>query len=259
MRKFYRFITIALLSFWLISCASKVETEPAGKKPTGSPAEAIAKAEALFKEREDVSKLREAVQTLAAARDMDNRNYELEWKFSRFNYFLGKQSTDDKESAKAFEEGVAAGKIASRMEPEKPDGYFWYGANLGEQAKRNPVTEGLKSVKDIREAMNKVIEIQPDYQAASAYDALAQIELKSGFLGGGNPKKAVEYLEKALELEKDNTYIYLHLAQAYLAVDREADAKKQLDYLLKMKPKPEYIPEYKETTEEAKELLKTRF
>ena len=69
----------------------------------------------------------------------------------------------------------------------------------------------------------------------------------------------MEYLEKALELEKDNTYIYLHLAEAYLAVNREADAKKQLDYLLKMKPNPDYLPEYKETTERAKELLKTRF
>jgi tetratricopeptide (TPR) repeat protein len=236
-----------------------VETEPTGKKPTASPAEAITKAEALFPQREDVSKLREAVQALASARDMDDRNYELEWKFSRFNYFLGKQTTDEKESEKAFEDGITAGKIASRMEPNKPDGYFWYGANLGEKAKRNQITEGLKSVKEIREAMNKVIEIQPDYQAASAYDALAQIELKSGFFGGGKPEKAVEYLEKALALEKDNTYIYLHLAQAYLAVDREADAKKQLDYLLKMKPKPDYMIEYKETTEEAKELLKTRF
>jgi tetratricopeptide (TPR) repeat protein len=259
MRKFYRFITIASCAFWLVSCASKVETEPVSNKPGVSPAEAIAKAETLFKEREDVSKLREAVQTLAAARDMNNRNYEIEWKFSRFNYFLGKYATDEKESEKAFENGIAAGKIASRMEPGKPDGYFWYGANLGEQAKRSQVTVGYTSIDDIREAMNKVIEIQPDYQNASAYDALAQIELKAGFLGGGKPEKAIEYLEKALEIEKDNTYIYLHLAQAYLAVKRDADAKKQLEYLLKMRPKPDYVPEYRETTEEAKELLKRRF
>lgn len=260
MRKCYHFITIGFLSIWLISCASKVETEPVAKKaPTASPTEALQAAEALFRQREDVAKLREAVKTLAAARNIDERNYEVEWKFAKFNYFLGKQATDEKESRKAFEDGEEAGKIASRIEPDKPDGYFWYGANLGERAKLDPATVGYTSIDDIREAMKKVIEIQPDYQSASAYDALAQVELKSGILGGGKPEKAVEYLEKALEIEKDNTYIYLHLAEAYLRLKRDAEAKKQLDHLLQMKPNPDYLPEYRETTERAKELLKTRF
>lgn len=258
--RFYRFITIALLSFCLVSCASKVETEPITKQNNSvPPSETIAQAENLFKQRADLAKLREAVKLLGAARSIDNRNYEIEWQFARFNYFLGKQTSDEKESEKAFEDGIQAGKIASRIEPNKPDGHFWYGANLGEQAKQSPVTIGIKSIADIREAMNKVIEIQPDYQSASAYDALAQIEMKAGLLGGGKKEKAVEYLEKALELAKDNTYVYLHLGEAYLAVNRNADAKKQLEYLLKMKPNPEYMFEYKETTEQAKKLLETRF
>lgn len=258
--RFYRFITIVVVSFCLISCASKVETESVKPQNSSvSPAETIAKAENLFRQREDIAKLREAVKMLGASRSMDNRNYEIEWEFARFNYFLGKQATDEKESEKAFEDGVQAGKIAAKIEPNKPDGYFWYGANLGEQARRSPVTVGLKSIDDIRTAMNKVIEIQPDYQNASAYDALAQVELQAGMLGGGKPEKAIEYLEKALTLDKNNTYIYLHLGEAYLAVNRDADAKKQLEYLLKMKPNPDYLPEYKETTDKAKKLLETRF
>jgi tetratricopeptide (TPR) repeat protein len=258
--RFYRFITIAALSFWLISCASKVETEPiTNKNNSVAPAEIIAQAENLFRQREDLSKLREAVKLIGAARSIDNRIYEIEWQFARFNYFLGKQTTDEKESEKAFEDGVQAGRIAAKIEPNKPDGHFWYGANLGEQARRSPVTVGLKSIDEIRTAMNKVIEIQPNYQAASAYVALAQVELKAGLLGGGKPEKAVEYLEKALQLEKENTYIYLYLGEAYLAVGRDAEARKQLEYLLKMKPNPEYMFEYKETTEKAKKLLETRF
>ena len=154
---------------------------------------------------------------------------------------------------------VSAGKIAARLEPDKAEGHFWSGANLGEQAKRSPVTVGIKSIDDIRAEMNKVIEIQPGYQSASAYDALAQVELKAGLLGGGKPEKAVEYLEKALEISKDNAYLYLHLGEAYLAVNRNADARKQLEYVLKMKPNPEYLPEHKECMEKAKKLLETRF
>ena len=257
--RFYRFITIGCLAFWLVSCASKVENEVAvAQKNSIPPAETIKQAETLFRQREDVSKLREAVGLLANARNLDNRIYEIEWQFARFNYFLGKQTDNEKEAEAAFENGVQAGKIASRIEAKRAEGHFWYAANLGEQAKKSPVTVGIKSVDDIREAMNKVIEIQPDYQAASAYVALAQVELTTG-LFGGKAEKAVEYLEKALELEKDNVYIYLHLAEAYLAVNRNADAKKQIEYLLKMKPKPDYNFEYKEASGKARKLLETRF
>jgi tetratricopeptide (TPR) repeat protein len=118
---------------------------------------------------------------------------------------------------------------------------------------------GIKSVDDIRQAMNKVIEIQPDYQGGSGYVALAEIELNTAGLLGGKPEKAVEYLEKALTLNKENTYIYLNLAEAYLAVGRKPEAKKQLEQLLKMPPNPDYLPEYRETTEKAKKLLETKF
>ncbi len=261
MRKhIYSFITIGLLVFLSASCAKKVETEPLVTPADAAKiSETLTKSEALFKERSELAKLREAVKSLASVRNADARNFEVEWKFAKFNYFLGKQSTDEKEKEKAFEDGVQAGKIASRIETHKADGYFWYAANLGEQAKASPVTVGVKSIDDIRQAMNKVIEIQPDYQSASAYDALAQVELSTAGMMGGKPEKAVEYLEKALTISKENTYIFLHLAEAYIAVGKKADAKKQLEYLLKMKPNPDYLHEYNETTEKAKKLLETKF
>ncbi|MGI9056471.1 MAG: tetratricopeptide repeat protein [Pyrinomonadaceae bacterium] len=258
-RKFYSLITIVSAAFLFISCASHAETEePSPQVSAEQIAQGLAKADALFAKREDVLKLRDAVETLEKVRDADNRNFEVEWKYSKYNYFLSKQTASEEEAEKILKEGVTAGIIASRIEPDKPDGHFWYGANLGEQAKRSPVTVGLNSVDDIRETMNKVIAIDPKYQGASAYDALAQIELSTGIIGG-KPEKAVEYLEKALAIGADNTYIHLHLAEAYLAVGNKTEAKKQLDYLLQMKPAPGYEVEYKETTEAAKKILERRF
>lgn len=258
-KKVYSFIIIALFCLLVISCARKsVSEDTAELKDTTSIAENVAKAEELFRRRGDISNLREAVKLLAQVRNLNSRNYEVEWKYAKYNYFLGKMSTDEAETEKALENGAEAGKIASRVAPDRPDGYFWYGANLGEQAQRAPLTKGLTSIDEIRAAMNKVIEIQPDYQGASAYDALAQIELATG-LAGGNPQKAVEYLEQALKIENDNSYLHLHLGEAYLAINRKPEAKKQLEYVLQMKPNPEFMPEYKETAEKARKLLKTRF
>ena len=124
-------------------------------------ASSLMQSEALFNQRADFSKLREAVDVLRKARDYKQRNFEVEWKFAKLNYFLGKQSTDAKEANAAFEEGRDAAKIASGLQPQKPDGYFWYGANLGELARKNPITVGLKSVDEVKDAMQKVVDMQP--------------------------------------------------------------------------------------------------
>ena len=255
----YILITI-VITWWALAACSKNDraSTPVQHVTPEAVQQALAEGEGLFDQREDLDKLRAAIKKIAEVRDQDNRNYRVEWTYSKYNYFLGKFSDISGEAEAALGAGRDAGKIASRIEPQKPDGYFWYAANLGELSKRSPITVGLQSVDDIKAAMNKVIELQPDYQGASAYDALAQVELATR-LKGGDAEKAVQYLQKGVELAPDNTNIRLHLGEAYLAVKRDADARKQLDYLLQMKPNPEYMPEYHDCVAKAKKLIQTNF
>jgi tetratricopeptide (TPR) repeat protein len=255
----YVLITIVITWWALVGCSTE---SPASNSREGIRPEAIqqafGEAEGLFKQREDLDNLRAAIKKIGDVRDADNRNYQVEWTFAKYNYFLGRFSPNEDEAEKSFTLGRDAGRIASRIEPEKPDGHFWYAANLGELSKRSPITIGLRSVDDIKESMSRVLELQPDYQAASAYDALGQIELKTR-LKGGDPQKAVEYLEKGLALAPDNSNIRVHLAEAYLAVKRDTDARRQLEQVLQMKPNPDYMPEYREAVEKAKKLIQTNF
>jgi tetratricopeptide (TPR) repeat protein len=245
--------------FCFISCDTnnldEIENKP---KETVPATDLIKQSDELFLQRTNVEKLKEAVKTISRGRNADNRNFEVEWKFAKYNYFLSKQLSDEKEIDKTLKDGYSAGMIASRLEPNKPDGFFWAAANLGEQARLSPITVGLKATGEIRELMNKVIEIQPNYQGASAFDALGQLELATR-LTGGKVEKAIEYFEKGLEYEKENGYLYLHLAEAYLANKEDAKAKKNLDYVIKMKENPEFAIERKEIVEKAKKLLETRF
>lgn len=257
--KVYVLITIVITLCLLSSCRSSSRTESEAVQPPPPITETLSQANTLFEQREDISKLRQAVELVSRLRKRDDRSFEVETAFAKYECFLGRQTSDETESENAFEQGKAAGRIASRLQPNKPDGYFWYGANLGELARMSPVTVGFKSVDDIREAMNKVIELDPGFQGASAYDVLAQIELRSGRLLGGKPEKAAEYLEKAISIEKNNTYLYLHLAQAYIATKQDEKAKKQLDHILKMSPDPAYIPEHKKAVQEARKMMETRF
>jgi predicted Zn-dependent protease len=254
-----KILLLLFISFLFTSCASKNESEVESKpKETVPTIELVKKSDELFAQRADLSKLHESVNTMARARNADQRNFEVEWKFAKYNFFLSKQLTDEKEVDKILKDGYTAGLIASRLEPNKPEGYFWAGANLGEQARRSPITVGLKATGEIRELMGKVIEIQPDYQGASAFDALGQLELATR-LTGGKAEKAVEYLEKGLQYEKGNGYLYLHLAEAYLALQKNAEAKAQLDIIFKMKVAPEYEIEQQEVLAKARKMLENKF
>lgn len=253
------FLCIFFVMIWLSGCNSSNKGEESAKQNESVPvADLINQADELYKQRENLDRLREGIALLKRARSADSKNYEANWKLAKFDYYLGSHTEDEKESEQAFKEGISSGRVASNIFPNKPDGYFWTGANRGGKAQKSPFTEGLTSIDDIRRDMSKVIEIQPDYQGASAYDVLAQVELGT-LIMGGDAGKAADYLEKAISLEPNNSNSRLHLAEAYLSLNRKDDARKQLEYIVRMKPDPNYLPEYQVTLERARKLLKSRF
>lgn len=256
-RNFYSLITFALAVFLLGGCASKVESQPETTETMSVP-ELLRQADEHFKLREDLDKLRLAVGFLKRARSADEKNFEAAWKLAQYSYFLGKTTKDDKEAEKVFAAGISAGRVATNIAPDKPEGWFWLGAAHGGEAERFPFTKGLSAVDKIREAMLKVIEIDPNYQGATAFDALATVELKTASFGG-KPAKAVEYLEKGLALNPDNFLSRLNLAEAFLALDRDAEAKQQLNYIFKIKPPADLEPEYREIERKARKMLETKF
>ena len=253
----YKLITFVITLYLLSACSGASEPETTAQKPP-VPTELFAESDKLFDQRQDLSKLREAIANLTRARRQNAKNFDVEWRLAKYNYYLGRHSQDAKEKEKAFEDGKDLGKLALKTEPGKPDGHFWYAANLGEQSNRSPIAVGAASIGEIRQAMNRVIELQPNYEMASAYDVLGQLEIGTKLVGG-SVETAAELFEKGIELEKFNGEMRIHLAEAYLTLDRNADAKKQLEFVLQMKPNPAYLPEYSQQVEKAKKLLDTRF
>jgi tetratricopeptide (TPR) repeat protein len=258
MKRNYFYVCITLCFCLFAACNSSDELEIKTSQPAVNVSELLTQAKPLFQQREDVAKLREAIKILARGRSGEQRDFELESTFAKYSYFLAKYSADEKEAEKSLKDGIAAGKIALRLQPEKADGHFWYGTNLGEQARRSPITVGIGSVSEIKSLMNKVIEIQPNFEGGSAFDVLGQIELATR-MTGGSAEKAVEYFEKGLSQDKTNYYLNLHLVEAYLAVKKDDAAKKQLDLVLKMPTTPNFKAEFVDIMKQAKKLQETRF
>ena len=250
---------VAGLALLALSCASREAPPPSSGGETATLAELFAQAEGLYAQRESPERVREAVALIRRARALDFGNYEAAWKLAKYDYYLGEHGTDEKLRAEAFREGIAAGEAAVRIEPNKPEGHFWLGANLGGRARLQGPLYALASIPDIRKEMEAVVRLDEGFQGGSAYLALGQIDLELPEMMGGDRERAVENLEKGLRYGENNALLRLRLAEAYLGVKRQGDARKQLDAIFKLKPSPDYLPEYKQALASARALLEKRF
>ncbi len=235
-----------------ISCR-KTATTAEDRLPALPSAEVIAGSEQLYAGRADLLKVRQGIVALRQAQGEDQGNYELAWRLSKFNYYLGAHTPDSTERDKAFHDGIEAGKLAVRLQDGKPDGHFWLGANYGGSAK-NSMLAGLTEFGDIKREMETVLKLDEGYQTGSAYMALGQLYLEAPGLLGGDTPKAIQYLEKGLRLGPDNALLRANLAAAYAAANRNDDARKVIDGLLAMKPTAGYEPEYNEAVAQVRKL-----
>lgn len=216
-------------------------------------ADRIAEADALYEGREDINKARVAVAALRQARTADYSNYDAAWKLSRAAFYVGDHTENDSERDDMFREGVEAGKAAVALQPGKPEGHFWLGANHGGTAAHSTLAN-LSSFQDIKGEMEAVLKIDESYQGYSAYLGLGRLYLQAPRVLGGDSAKAIEYLEKGLKLNPNNTVMRLHLAEAYEANNRSAEAKKQIETILAATPDPKYTAEHKDAVAKALRL-----
>jgi tetratricopeptide (TPR) repeat protein len=240
------------LLFGATSCrketAASTDNSPA--RPT---ADVITEVDTLYAGRGDLTKVRQGLIALRHSQATEAGNYDLAWRLAKFNYYLGSHTTDATERDKAFRDGIEAGKLAVKLQDNKPDGHFWLGANYGGSAQVSTLS-GLSEIEDIKHEMETVLKLDEGYQAGSAYMVLGQVYQEAPRLLGGDTQKAIEYFQKGLRFGPNNSLLRLHLAEAYADANRKEDARKEIDTLMSMKFDPAYEPEQKEAVESARQL-----
>ena len=247
-------VCLAALSL-LFSATSCRKEAPASadNSPSRPAADVIAEVDTLYAGRANLTKVRQGLIALRHAQATEGGNYDLAWRLAKFDYYLGSHSPDDAERAKAFREGIEAGKLAVKLQNGKTDGHFWLGANYGGNAQISTLS-GLAEIEDIKREMETVIKLDEGYQAGSAYMVLGQVYLESPRLLGGDTQKAIEYFQKGLRFGPNNPLLRWHLAQAYADANRKEDARKEIETLLAIKFDPAFEPEHKEAVENAQKL-----
>lgn len=237
----------------LMGCSTPAEPAVSAPPSGRTAAESIAQADELYAQRADVMKVRQGLIALRQASAEHATNYELAWRVAKYNYYLGSHTTDETEQEKAFHDGTEAGKLAVKLNNDRPEGHFWLGANYGGNAEISTLA-GLAEIEDIKREMQAVLKIDESFQSGSAYMALGQVYLKAPRILGGDVSKAIEYLEKGLKFGPNNAPLRLRLAEAYSEARRTEDARRELKVLFESQPSPGYEPEHSDAVREGREL-----
>ncbi len=220
---------------------------------TGVPAQA-ADPDALYAQREALSNARQAADIWAQRLAKDPRDFEDGWKLARARYWLGGHGPLD-DRKQTLEDGITAARAAIAAEPKRPEGYFWLAANMGALAESFGLRQGLRYRGDIKAALLTVLKLDPAFQQGSADRALGRWYYKVPGLFGGSNKKSEEHLRRSLEFDANSTASRYFLAETLIEMNRNAEARAELQRVLDAPPNPDWAPEDREFKDKARTLI----
>ncbi len=221
------------------------------------PEELIAQGDKLYAEMKDMATAQEARAKYQEAATKAG-SYEAFWKLARVLYYIGDNTESKKEKKIIFSQGVYFAKRAVEMEPEKPDGHYWLGVNYGVFGETKGVLKSLSLVKPIKEAMNKVIELDRGYEDGGPDRVLGRVYFKVPGIAGGSKKKSLEHLLKSKELGPNDALTRCYLADTFLSLKEVDKAREELEYVLSMESDPRWIAGVDDCKEDAKKMLQKK-
>lgn len=218
----------------------------------------VREADDYFLGRRNLENVQKAIQLLGERAAQSPNDYEAWWRLSKFNSYMARHS-DGKTMDSYLGAGVAAGKKAVALAPNRAEGHFWLGANLGLQAEDRGLLRGLIMVDSIRKEMETTSRLDPDYEEAGALRTLARVTYRAPFFKGGDKERSIQMLHEVLKRFPHNSLAMLYLADSYMALGRRQEARQELEKILSLCPDPDYGPEQEGYQAEACERLTKYF
>jgi tetratricopeptide (TPR) repeat protein len=212
-------------------------------------------ADALYADRANLASARQAANLWKTAVASNPRNFDAAWKLARADFWLGGHVAEAERRA-FYEDGMDAARKAIAIEPNRAEGHFWLGANMGTMAESFGLRAGLKYRGPIKDELETVLKIDPKFQQGSADRALGRWYAKVPGLFGGSNKKAEEHYRAALKLSPISTATHYYFAELLDDMGRKADARAEAQAVLDAPLDPDWTPEDQDFKGKAKALLR---
>jgi tetratricopeptide (TPR) repeat protein len=211
-------------------------------------------ADTLYADRANLASARKAADLWTEALKQNPRDFAAAWKLARAEYWIGGH-VPATESRAIYENGIAAGRTAVGIEPNRPEGHFWIAANMGAMAESFGVRQGIKYRGPIKEELETVLRLDPVFQEGSADRAIGRWYQKVPRLFGGSKKDAEAHLRKSLTYNPHSSSSHFFLAELLIDDGRKTEARAELQAVLDAPVDPEWAPEDREFKEKASAMI----
>ena len=210
-----------------------------------------------------------ALKAWRPALDADSSSYALLWRLARATTDRGTRARFDGDKAKAiaaFDQGAAAARRATTLEPGRKEGHLELAVALGSVALYKGGKAKLRLAHEVKAEVDRALAL--DERLHRAHHVLARwhrevaglsfFERNAARVFGGVPKgasrdAAVTHFERAIALAPDYANHHLELGRTYLELELNAKAREELKQALACPAQSPFDADYKA---EARMLLR---
>ena len=153
-----------------------------------------------------------------------------------------------------YKEGARLAQHALKLKEDLADAHFYYAANLGSAAYLQGILASLINLQELTDHVTRTLELQEEHAPAHHMRGMMLEELPWFF--GGDSEKALQHLERAVEIDNYYMHARLHLGEAYLDRNRIKEAIQELKFVVRHEPPQAKGKWAKQYRPEAERLLK---
>ena len=193
---------------------------------------------------------------------VDSTDYQANWQAAMSLIDIGAETPDEVHSPARdalYARAELLARRATEARPEGADGHFALANAIGRVALTASTREKIQRAGEVRLEATKAIQLDPRHDGgyhvlgrwhaevmrlSSATRFLARTFLGGAVLAEASWEAAIANMEHAVELNPDRIIHRLDLAEIYLDVDREADARVQLTRIAQLTPRDPGDPEH---------------
>jgi hypothetical protein len=196
------------------------------------------KADDLYRNRQDMSGVRESIRILSALTDGPS-TFDVKWRLSRASFFVGQEQTDNGQKASSFRDGIVAGQTAVELEPDRVEGHFWLGVNAGLLAEVVGSLQALRFVRKAIKHLKRACEICPQYHGAGPLRVYARLKHKLPWPLGSRASSETLF-RRAISLSPDNSVTRIYYAELLNDMGKSEDESVHLRTVIGMPDNEEW-------------------
>ncbi len=178
-------------------------------------------------------------------------------RLSRVCFNLGELSEHSRRLA-YYEQGESFAEILVKEQPERVEGHYWLGLNLGGVAEVGGAGRALRLLPEVVEIFTKAVSMDPAYDQAGAHRSLGCIygQAPAWPISVGDLNKSLHHLAQAVQIAPENSTNHLYLGYTLMQMGRLPEARAALQRVFEATAHSVWPPLVEHDRREARRLLK---